>query len=116
MTEGLLEPHEQQQLVMLLGALYGSTAQFLPYKHLFNQATLEATEALLVDLDRCNAQMKKLIVGVAGGAAFVTKGWLRGVLQKMTEALQGEHLVFNGAACRNVARAKGVSRVIATTL
>lgn len=111
-----LEPREQAHLLEIINSLYGSTGQFEPYKYAFNQRTLEVTEALLMDLRRCNHQMKILLMGIAGGASLATRGWLRGVLQKTAEELKEDRTLLNGAACRNTIRSKGTFLIIETTI
>ena len=113
---GLLTRREQEDLLTILGLLYGSTSQFGSYAAAFNERTLEAVEELLVALKECNANIQKLLVGVVGAIALRGRGWLRRVLREVASELQKEYRVLESAPCRNTVRARGISPIITTAI
>ena len=96
-----LATDEQDSLLEIIEVIYGYNSEFHNLKRSFNERTVEVVETALNELIKCNASMKALVVDLIGGAASLTKGWLKFAIKSISYMLKSEGVKFNGLACRN---------------
>lgn len=109
---------EQDALYAIHQSIFGSViaSRLRNNVRSYNTSTLDVTEVILNELRKCNASVQALLVGLAGGSALITKGWLRSVLEKLADEMSKDSFSLNGAGCRNQAASHWVRELQMTAL
>ena len=75
-------------------------SQFDSVKGNFTDETVELTEKALEELATYNESLKGLVTDLVGGAAKLSRGWLKWSLKTMSWKIRDQKLKFDGAACK----------------
>jgi len=109
-----LTQEEKLEVIEIMETIYGYDSSLVAQKDAINEQTVEALEEAISALEKCNDDMKDLVLRLVGAAARGSKGWLRWSLKSLSRALKNEQLKFNGLACRNVIGASRKSIIYST--
>ena len=97
-----LTDEEKASVIEIIEIIYGRDSSLASLKSNVNQRTVAALEETLTLLEKCNGDMKNLIVNLIGGTAHASSGWLKRSLKALNRALKNDQIRFDGLACRSV--------------
>ncbi len=109
-----LTAEEKNSVIEIMESIYGYDSSLVVQKNSINQQTVEALEETFATLEKCNSQMKELVVSLIGASALANKGWLRLALKSVASTLKNDKLKFQGIACRSVVGASRKSIIYST--
>lgn len=110
----MLSSEDKQNLYKFIAACIGDDHSIKQYQPLFNDHTIAVVEEMVNENIKCNARMKELLKGLIGGAAHLTKGWLKKLLKTAKKELA--EIQLNGLGCLVIVKSRWKSAIMVSTI
>lgn len=111
----MLTAQEQASLYTVYAATMGDDPLVKSRMNYFNESTADLVETAVIEVTKCNARMKALIVGLVDGKSLLAKGWLRKGLRQFGKKLKDDGVKLNGAGCQFATKANYRQVILETT-
>lgn len=110
----MLSNQEKEYLYQIIASIVGEDQSIKSYTLYFNDETVVVVEKMAEENFKCNANMKELIKGLLGGAAHLSRGWLKKLLKNTKKQLSKSEL--KGYGCLVQSKATWKTAIVATTI
>lgn len=110
----MLKPSEQDALYRLISAILGEDTSIKVRKSQFNESTVRVVEEMIAANEKCNENMKTLVRNLVGGAAALSRGWLRKLLKTSKKSLNNVEL--QGAGCMVSVKSRWKTKIIRSAI